>query len=394
MSNSVFVLWLENVDPELFSSVPSLQQLAAHGVDLHLDAPSLAERRACYYQLLTGLGAGNTGYFDAVKPVAYAAQSEDDTPDGVLGRLLPDRLRGRGLSATLIEECSPDALYALTQDARDCTIARLTADNDAHVIDDLVKRCMERLASGAHLVILTSVWHDPAPTFVNINNFLADIGLLEVGLPRARENINWAETLSYSLGSGQVWVNLRGREPVGSVMPGREHARVCEALQQELALWQDPHTGAPIVKQVLKKEDAYSGDYLFKAPDLVVEFRVGYAASPRATMLDFDPSAIQTIEGRDAAQARTHYARLIASGPTLVNGLHESARLVDVMPTIMYMLGQPAPGYCDGRVISTLFTLAHRQQYPRERLEDDEGFLTDEEEEQVEERLRTLGYLG
>ena len=394
MSSSVFVLWLENVDPELFSVVPSLQQLAAHGVDLHLDVPPLAEKRACYYQLLTGLGAGKTGYFDAVRPVAYAAQSEDDAPDGVLGRLLPDRLRGRGLSATLIEECSRDVLYALTQEARDCTIARLAADNDAQVINDLVKRCMECLAFGAHLMILTGVWHEPDATFVNINNFLADIGLLEVGLPRTRENINWTETLSYSLGNGQVWVNLRGREPLGSVMPGREYTRVCEALQQELALWQDPLTGAPIVKQVLKKEDAYTGDYLFKAPDLVVEFHAGYAASAQATILDLDTSAVWMAEGRDTAQVRTHYARFIASGPTLVNGLHESARLVDVMPTIMYMLGQSAPGYCDGRVISTLFTPAHRQQYPQERLEDDEGFLTDAEEEQVEERLRTLGYLG
>lgn len=394
MSNSVFILWLENVDPELFSAVPSLQQMAANGVDIHLTPQPLTEKRSCYYQTLTGMGPGKFGHFDSVKPVAYHAHHQDEIPDGVLGRLLPDKLRVRGLTVAFMEMKNSDELDAAAQLAQDCTIARVPAENNADAIEDLVKRCMQHLASGTHLLVLTDVWHEPAAKFVNVNNFLADIGLLEVGTPRTSENIAWTETLAYYLGSGQIWVNLRGREPQGSVASGREYQHVCEAIQQELSVWYDPDTSAAILNQVLKKDDAYTGDYLFKAPDLIVEYHPGYAASPRAAMLDFDTAAVYAVGNSKAGKARTPYARLVASGPNLVNGHSESARLVDIMPNVMYLLGQPAPGHVDGKVISTLFTPSHRQQHPQEHVEDDESLLTSEEEGHIEDRLRALGYLG
>lgn len=394
MSNSAFILWLAHVDPEVLSRVPSLQHMAADGVDIHLTPQALTEERACYYQTLTGTGAGKVGYFDAVKPVAYQAHPEDDILDGVLGRLLPDILRARGLSAILVEAKSNDELDAVARQARNCTIVRVSAENGVDAIDSLVKRCTKHPASSAHLLVLTDVWCEPVRRYVNINNFLADIGLLEVNTSHSRENIAWPETLAYFLGSGQIWVNLRGREPQGSVSPGREYQQVCEALQQMLSAWRDPDTGEAIVMQVLKKEDAYTGAYLFKAPDLIVEFHPGYAPSPQAAMLDFDTATVYAAGSSKASKARAPYARLIASGPKLASGHRENARLVDVVPNVMYLLCQPAPGHIDGRVIATLFTPSHRQQHPQERVADDASLLTSEEEGQIEDRLRALGYLG
>jgi len=394
VSNQVFILWLENVDPELFSAIPSLKRMAAEGVDIHLTPQPLIEKRTCYYQALTGMGSGKSGYFDAVKPIAYHVHSVDDVPDGALGRLLPDILRVRGLTAACVEAENSDELDAAAQQGQDCTIARTPVENDADAIEGLVKRCRERLDSGTHLLVLSDVWREPAAKFVNVNNFLADIGLLEVGTPRSGENIAWTETLAYYLGSGQIWINLRGREPQGSVASGREYGQVCEVLKQELLAWQDPDTGELIIEQVLKKEDAYSGEYLFEAPDLIVKYHPGYAASPQAMMLDFDTAAVYAAGKNKAGKARPAYARLIASGPNLVSGQSESAWLVDVMPSVMYLLGQPASGHVDGKVISTLFTPSHRRQHPQERIEDDESLLTSEEEGHIEDRLRALGYLG
>ena len=392
MRNSAYILWLENVDPAVLSTVPSLKRALEHGVDLHLTPLLLVEKRVCYYQTLTGMGSGKFGRFDAVKPEAYRARPEDDIPDGVLGRLLPDILRSRGLTAALVKAKNLDELDVIAQQAHDCTIVRFPGANDASVIESLVQRCNELKVPGACLLVLTDVWCEPATKFVNVNTFLADIELLEVDMPRSREHIVWTETLAYGMGTGQIWINLRGREPQGCVAPGREYQQVREALQQKLSAWKDPETGETIVTQVSKKEDIYTGEYLFKAPDLVVEYRPGYVSSPQAVALSFDAAAVS--KAGPAGKAHAPYARLIASGLSLVSGHAESARLVDVMPCVMYLLGQAAPKQVDGKVISSLFTPSHRQEHPQERIEDEEAFLSREDEGHIEDRLRALGYLG
>ena len=56
-------------------------------------------------------------------------------------------------------------------------------------------------------IILVSETH-PAPVtrFVNLNNFLAEMGILE----RTEQggDINWSNSLAYFAGHGQLWVNL------------------------------------------------------------------------------------------------------------------------------------------------------------------------------------------
>ena len=392
MRCSAYVLWLENVDPETLSTVPSLKSMRVHGVDLYLTPLPLVEKRVCYYQTLTGMGSGKIGRFDAVRPEAYRTRPENDVPDGVLGRLLPDILRSRGLTAALVEAKNLDEFNELAQQVHDCTIVRSPATNNADAIESMMQRCNELKMPDAHLLVLTDVWCEPATKFVNVNTFLADIGLLAVDMPRSGEHIVWSETLAYSMGTGQIWINLRGREPQGCVVSGREYQQVREALQQELSAWKDPETGEVIVTQVSKKEDIYTGEYLFKAPDLVVEYRPGYVNSPQAMTLGFDTLAVS--KARKAGKTHTPYARLIASGPNLVSGHTESVRLVDVMPCVMYLLGQATPRHVDGKVISSLFTPSHRQQHPQECVEDDETLLSSEDERQIEGRLRALGYLG
>ena len=76
---------------------------------------------------------------------------------------------------------------------------------------------------------------------------------------------------------------------------------------------------------------------------------------------------------------------------------------MDLAPTIMHILGIPVPEHVDGRVLSEQMRNAEapvaRQpsgaaDWSREVTEQDEGSgLTAEEEEELTERLRHLGYL-
>lgn len=400
MKNSVLILWLEGIDPASLTSLPSLARLAASGVDLRLTPLPLAEKSVCYYQTLTGMGSGKIGQFDAVRPEEYQACEETTIPEGVRGRLFPDILRSQKLSSSFLETKDTAGVNSLLDRPCDCTVARLLDMESTNLveIDAIVQRWTEEAAPGSHVVVLTSVWRPAPGKLVNINDFLAEVGLLGIGTIRNRAAVLWTETLAYGLGTGQVWINLRGREPQGIVGSGYEYQQVCEALAKELhTSWLDPRTNEPVVEQVLRKEDIFAGEYLFKAPDLAVVYRPGYAASPKARVLDFDGRSIcEANPGGSAvaSNAIAPYARLIASGPCLENGFTGTATLVDVVPNVLYLLGLPIPMHIDGHVISSLFTYAYRQRTPVRHLESDANLLSDEETDMIVDRLRDLGYLG
>ena len=50
------------------------------------------------------------------------------------------------------------------------------------------------------------------------------------------EDVDWSRTKAYSIGStaGQIYINLKGREPMGIVQPGTEFEEVREAIIREL----------------------------------------------------------------------------------------------------------------------------------------------------------------
>jgi hypothetical protein len=397
MNNPVCVLWLEGINPENLTAVPSLAKLVAHGVDLRLAPLPLIEKGQCYYQTLCGMGSGKFGRFDSVQPEGYRARNTTGIPDGALGRLLPDVLRARKLAVTFLEVKSQDALDTLAGQALDLALIRLcNADTLApSALEAVVKRCLDLATPAGHMLVLTDVWRPAPQACVNVNDFLAAIGLLEVKEPRRWQNIVWFETLAYGLGSGQIWINLRGREPQGIVDSGHEYQQVCDALMRELCTnWLAPQTNEPVVEQVFKKDEIYSGEYLFKAPDLITVYRPGYVASAKATALNLDGASVRRTEAPTQVRQQAPYARLIASGPLLESGLTEQARLIDVAPSLLYLLGQPVPVHMDGEVVLPMFTQDYRRQVSVERVDDEQGALSDEEEGLVVDRLRDLGYLG
>ena len=393
MNNSVSIVWLEGIHPERLSQLSSVSALLSQGSDVHFTPQPLIEATQCYYQTVTGMGAGKIGRFDAVRSENYRVQENTETPEGATGHLLTDILQARKLRVTSVEVTGAQDLQSLTGQSYDATLIRVrqAVKLDNTSLDALIKQCFEA-APSSHMVVLTDVNSDPIVAYVNINDFLVEAGLMETS---EATTINWTETLAYSLGTGQVWVNLRGRESQGVVRAGKEYQEVLAALINELTTnWLDPQTNQPVVEHVYKKEEVYTGDYLFKAPDLSVEFRPGYAASNRAFSLALDGQSVQIDNAAMREKVHTPYARMIASGPIIAHENVAQASLLDFVPTMLYLLGQAIPQSVDGTVVETLFTQAYRTQTPVKRSENDADLLSDEEEGMIVDRLRDLGYLG
>ena len=399
VENPIALLWLADIDPASIEALPSLQEMRAHGADLRLAPLPPAEKGQCYYQSLTGMGPAKFGRFDAVQAEGYQVLPAPGLTENSPQWLLPHLLQSRKLAAVFEEITDVEGLNVLATREFDCALIRLrnAGSFTLEALDAILARYLELAAARGHVFVMTDVWHAPAHTLVNVNDFLVDTGLMEVSGARRPANIIWPETLVYGLGAGQVRVNLRGREPQGVVSSGREYQEVCDALTYELRnSWLDPRTNEPVVDHVYKKNDLYSGDYLFKAPDLVTVYRPGYAPSARAAALDLDGTSISPAGNPSSVQALlAPYARLIGYGPALLASTsQQQAALIDVAPTLLYLLGQPIPRRMDGEVAAALVTPAYREQHKIRRIDEAEHARSDEEEGLIVDRLRDLGYLG
>lgn len=210
-------------------------------------------------------------------------------------------------------------------------------------------------------------------------------------------NILWARTKAYSSLEHQqgISVNLVGREPQGIVQPGHEFQEVIDLLREELLSWRESTTGEKVVREVLTREEAIPGFSQRWAPDLLIVPARNFHVAP--------------FSGRNLLFRNTGWASgghspegiLIAGGAPFKKGGIEGAKIVDLLPTILYLLGLEIPDDLDGRVLEEIFDESYwkanppryrAMETPRERVSE-EG-LTAEEEEAVKERLRGLGYLG
>jgi arylsulfatase A-like enzyme len=87
----------------------------------------------------------------------------------------------------------------------------------------------------------------------------------------------------------------------------------------------------------------------------------------------------------------------IAHGPGVKSGeILPANSIMDLAPTIMHLMGAPVPQIMDGRVLSEIFTNPSSITYSDNGGAPDlaaAADYSDEESAQVEDRLRSLGYL-
>jgi predicted AlkP superfamily phosphohydrolase/phosphomutase len=216
----------------------------------------------------------------------------------------------------------------------------------------------------------------------------------------AARTIDWTKTRAFYGGvTGQcIHLNLAGRDRGGIVQPGREYEEIRDDIVGALTALRDPDTHELVVEAAYRKEELHSGPYLDSLPDVV--FSMGSRPYSPVEWL----SASKIIEDLPAeAGGGRHRPEgiLLVAGPNVRRGAAiEGARLIDIAPTILYVLGLPIPVDMDGRVLLDLFNPGYAAANPV-RYEEalSVGHLetvpayADDEVEDIESRLRGLGYL-
>jgi predicted AlkP superfamily phosphohydrolase/phosphomutase len=307
--------------------------------------------------------------------------------------------------------------------------------------DRLVGNLTSSLGGEDHLMVISDHGFGPLDRDVNLNVLLARLGYLsfkpapllpdlarrmtgglKTSLPRGvrdllrkllpaplarpleglsilEEVVDWERTRAYAMGyKGGVYLNLEGREPRGTVPPG-EYRKTLDELSARLASFPDPEDGSPLITAIDRRDDLYRGPQASRLPDLILTIK-----DHRCTTRHSFSGAGEELFSKPQKEfgSLSHTGSHRPEGIFIGRGAHlredrvpESPGIIDICPTVLELLELETPSALDGTSFAT-------EKAPRgvpgggetsPHSPPGSSSLTAEEEEEVLDNLRDLGYL-
>jgi predicted AlkP superfamily phosphohydrolase/phosphomutase len=295
-------------------------------------------------------------------------------------------------------------------------------------MDAMIGDLLDWAGDDAYVITMSDHGFGPKDKSVNVNVALREWGLLTVGgagaatksagvrklarrakkvLPKsvwqrakgaAQSSIDWSRTKAFSAPIPQqgIYINLEGREPKG-VVAKADYEAVRDEVIRRFSDLVDPDDGRPVVDRIYKREEVMDGPQAENAPDL---FPVCREYSYELSDGTYSPSILDDYRG--LPRGFHHMDGIFGiAGPNVTARSGEKAHLYDIAPTALYLAGCTLPEM-DGRVLEELLPqellLARPVKVEPTTLPlagegAEAAAYSAEEEAQIEESLRNLGYL-
>ncbi|HSE83136.1 MAG TPA: alkaline phosphatase family protein, partial [Thermodesulfobacteriota bacterium] len=148
-------------------------------------------------------------------------------------------------------------------------------------VDKVLGKALKEIDDNTTLIVLSDHGFAPFYRAFNLNTWLKNEGyavLTDDSEGDFFQNVDWRRTRAYGAGFNGLYINLQGRERLGTVAPW-EKQNLVEEISKKLLSIRDPKTGEQVISRVYKAEEIYSGAYVKDAPDLLVGYNKGYRAS-------------------------------------------------------------------------------------------------------------------
>ncbi len=246
-------------------------------------------------------------------------------------------------------------------------LARLHGDAILHVYqraDRFVGDLLGRLPPDTTVLVVSDHGFHSFRWAVNLNTWLVRQGYMTLhgqqpddkklddlfGGGTFWENVDWSRTQAYAMGLGQIYVNLSGREGQGIVTPGAAYDTLLDRLVADLRAFHDPRTNAPVVRNVYRRADIYSGPYFDAAADLQVGLESGYRTSWQTALGGTPPDVIEPNMRKwsgdhGSLDYQTTAGILLANRPLS----RKTTRIIDIAPTVIKYFGLAIPQDLDGK---------------------------------------------
>ncbi|HUU00632.1 MAG TPA: alkaline phosphatase family protein [Myxococcota bacterium] len=218
------------------------------------------------------------------------------------------------------------------------------------LMDRIVGRVSRLLPPKTRLVVLSDHGFHPFDRMLHVNSWLESQGWFTRNRPQSEvrflRGVSWKDSLAYSMGNGQVFVNLRGRESLGVVEPGGDRRKLLDDIRKRLLGLRDPVGGGRPLRAVYDVYDGAAANVRDRAPDLQLAFAPGYRSSwetslggaPLGDALVANPKAWC---GDHAASDFNQTPGFIASAQALG---HDDPHLVDLANSVLHIFDAPLSG--------------------------------------------------
>ena len=321
-------------------------------------------------------------------------------------------------------------------------------------LDEIVGELLEGIYESTNVIIMSDHGFGPQYSGVFLNNYLMSLGLLQpkerswmsrllLGTGLSREKVyllfdrlgvgkdillriyntlpqelkdlipqertfgidcDMSATQAYVTGWGELHINVKGRNPEGIVEPGEEYEKLRQHLIEQIYKLKDSKTGNPIFNKISKKEEVYKGPHLPEAPDLVINFEKTAICSrllPNTSEIaEKGYLASSTKRSGMLCWSGTHRTNglLLMKGKGIRRGLTLDAKIIDLYPTVLFLMDVVVPSDIDGGVLTEAFYSSHIKSNPI-RYEGASQYksvpsyaFSKKEEEEIHKRLGALGY--
>lgn len=200
--------------------------------------------------------------------------------------------------------------------------------------------------------------------------------------------IDWHNTLAIGLHEGPIYINKHYFKNIAS------YNNFTNKLVSELD--NVTFNGEKLLKKIYRKEELYSGQYVDKAPDIVLLANDGYCISGNYS---------KRLLTNANLEANKWKAKNDLMGIFLAYGhdFRESyeindIKILDLAPTILHLMGVPVSEDMDGKVLKDIFKKDSKPYNSKVKYQKplDESIVEDTlvNEEDIKKKLKELGYIS
>jgi arylsulfatase A-like enzyme len=260
-------------------------------------------------------------------------------------------------------------------------------------MDDILGHLQSRLDPQTTLLVMSDHGFGPVYQPVNGDNFIARLNLPQDFAVIAADNF------------GAKFHIVTTQKPPYDRPLQETYAQTKQILVTRLKELRDPMTGQKVIQEVLGRESIYWGPQIQNAPDIMGVETKGYL------FWNWHPTEDQELfpRGNDPALNQFFSAFHMMNGVLMMTGANVrkgmnnfDAQIMDIAPTVLYLLGEPIPEDMDGAILDQPIAEPYKQHHPLDARQDRAaGSQTtraaiDSSEainEFIEEQLRAIGYV-
>lgn len=163
--------------------------------------------------------------------------------------------------------------------------------------------------------------------------------------------VDWSKSKAYSLGFGQIFINLKGREPEGSVDPS-DYQAVCDEIAAGLRAYVDEGTGLKPIREVYHRDTIYRDYDPAVTPDLRANTAILFRASWDTTLGGMPEDIVtlntQNWSGDHCSLDPQDVPGILFSSMPIAK---DNPKMADMAPSILEVLGVKTDIEMDGEMV-------------------------------------------